>query len=307
MHINFLENHQIDKSKWDFNLSLCPDKDIYGCAWYLDIICPNWKAIVLNDYDIFFPVFEKKKFFLKYLLQPVFVQQISIYSKNEVASKIINDIFDLLQRKYLFIYLHIRNNIVNKVNTENVYLKERANYVIDLNNDYSKVYRNYNENTKRNIKKAEKNSIVIKINSENPEALLKFWKKYLQEKVALKNYYYNRIYLLLKKGIEKSSVMNYVAYNEEGKIIAFSSFFYEFNKVYYLFACSNDEGKEKRAMFKIIDSFLKNNSGKNLLLSFEGSVIENIARFFKGFGAVNEVYFSYFWTKFSLLKNIIKQ
>ena len=44
-------------------------------------------------------------------------------------------------------------------------------------------------------------------------------------------------------------------------------------------------------MFMIINELIKENAGKDILLDFEGSQIEGIARFYKGFGAINQPYY----------------
>ena len=45
-------------------------------------------------------------------------------------------------------------------------------------------------------------------------------------------------------------------------------------------------------MFKIIDHQLNNISGKDLILDFEGSEIEGIARFYRGFGTKTMTYYN---------------
>jgi hypothetical protein len=45
-------------------------------------------------------------------------------------------------------------------------------------------------------------------------------------------------------------------------------------------------------MFLLIDEFIKKYSEKNLILDFEGSNMEGIARFYQGFGATDCEYLS---------------
>ena len=40
----------------------------------------------------------------------------------------------------------------------------------------------------------------------------------------------------------------------------------------------------------LIDRFIFNNAGKNLLLDFEGSDLRNLAYFYSSFGSVHEAY-----------------
>ncbi len=63
------------------------------------------------------------------------------------------------------------------------------------------------------------------------------------------------------------------------------------DRICYLFSASSIIGMEKRAAFGIVNDVIKEFSGKGLVLDFEGSMDENISRFFKGFGAIPENYY----------------
>ena len=47
--IQYLLNHQIDKTKWDATIAECGN--IYAFSWYLDIVHPQWEALVEDDYQ----------------------------------------------------------------------------------------------------------------------------------------------------------------------------------------------------------------------------------------------------------------
>jgi hypothetical protein len=61
---------------------------------------------------------------------------------------------------------------------------------------------------------------------------------------------------------------------------------------YYLAPALNEEGRESRAMFYLIDRYIHLNAGIQLTLDFEGSDIETVARFYQGFGAAPSTYSS---------------
>ena len=55
-------------------------------------------------------------------------------------------------------------------------------------------------------------------------------------------------------------------------------------------AVTNKEGLKSKANFLLVDTFIKNNSNAGIILDFEGSNIEGIARFYAGFGAKKTTY-----------------
>jgi hypothetical protein len=61
-------------------------------------------------------------------------------------------------------------------------------------------------------------------------------------------------------------------------------------RIHYLLSVSTATGKEFSAMFSLIDRFIQRHAGKDLDLDFEGSNLEPLARFFRGFGAQAQGY-----------------
>jgi hypothetical protein len=58
------------------------------------------------------------------------------------------------------------------------------------------------------------------------------------------------------------------------------------------FICeSSKKGKELSAMFALINNVVKTRSNSPYLLDFEGSKIEGVARFYRGFGSEAQPYF----------------
>ena len=64
------------------------------------------------------------------------------------------------------------------------------------------------------------------------------------------------------------------------------------NRVTLLVSSSNNEGKEKSAMFLIIDHILQKYAGNHFIFDFEGGNVSGLAQFFSGFGAKSVNYFT---------------
>ena len=70
--IRYLKNHQIDRDKWDGCIQTSVQKSVYGCSWYLDVICSNWDALVEDDYVSVMPVTKNSKYLMNYIYPPFF-------------------------------------------------------------------------------------------------------------------------------------------------------------------------------------------------------------------------------------------
>jgi hypothetical protein len=78
--------------------------------------------------------------------------------------------------------------------------------------------------------------------------------------------------------------------NEKDELIAAAAWVIFNKSAYYFTSASNEEGKEKFAMFMIVNNFVKQHANSDLTIDFEGSMLEGIARFYRGFNAIQEPY-----------------
>ena len=77
---------------------------------------------------------------------------------------------------------------------------------------------------------------------------------------------------------------------EGAHLMAAAAFAFSEQRGIFLLSVSSEAGKEHRAMFMVVDRFIRIYAGKLAKLDFEGSNIPSIARFFRGFGARPQVY-----------------
>ena len=287
MKIKYLQHNEIDKIKWDKCIIHSYNGIIYAFSWYLDVISKNWEALIVGDYDMIFPIIPGKKFGINYLYQPLFLQQLGVFSYQKLNSDVVEKFLDAIPKKYKFYEINL--NTFNKISSAKYQTTQRVTYEIDLICPYESLIKKYSTNTKRNIKKAKKNNLQI-FKKLPVKEFIDFKQK--NSIVKLKEEDYSVLRNIISISIFYTVGELYGVYNSENKLCAAAFFIKSHNKVIYLVSVSSEEGKQKRAMFFLIDSFIKKNSQKNLTLDFEGSNIESIARFFKGFGA-NPCYYQF--------------
>ena len=289
--IKYLTYNEIDKQRWDDCISNAFNGIIYAYSWYLDIVCPSWEALVEDDYERVFPLTVGKKSGVNYLFQPFFTQQLGVFSKNKLNEKIIEDFIENIPCKYKFAEINL--NTFNKLSSEKYTIFPKLTHELDLIPKYETTYNHYSENTKRNIKLAINSGVTISTRSDADEIIRIFRENKGKEIIALKE----KEYLILKKLIEfclhKKIAHIRAATGNNGKLCAGAVFVESNNKVIFLFSATNAEAKSSGAMSFLIDSFIKENSQRNLTLDFEGSNDPNLARFYKSFGAKECIYFQY--------------
>lgn len=286
MEIKIINRENIDIIKWNQCIDNAKNGFVYAYSWFLDVTAKKkWRAIVLGDYEFVMPFAENKKYFIKYIYQPFFTQQLGVFSEKEIISEIVDIFLQELLKSYKFINTNL--NYVCKTNT--VTLQIRDNFELKLRDIYDVLYTNFSKNAKTYLKKAEKNSLQITHDITINDIIQL---KRNKENINLNNENLDLLEQLLTTITKNTKFEIYGAKNQKDDLISASFYVLSHNKAYYIFSESNEEGRAKFASFFLINQFIKEHAGQNLILDFEGSMIPGVARFFKGWGAKNNPYYN---------------
>ena len=286
MDIQYIPNKKINFRKWDECIQNSINGNVYAFSWYLGIVSEGWDALVLNDYETVMPITHHKKMGVSYIMQPLFTQQLGIFSMRNISPEIILDFINSIPVKYKFIQINL--NKFNFLTNTEIEQKKNQNYELDLILPHEQTVKKYSENTRRNISKAIQKKLVAVSNICSVNEFIQLIKNNIELKAEnLSSEKYRDIQKIINLSVQNQRGEIMSVHDEENNLLAAVFFIFSHKKAYYLFAASTEEGKEKRAMFLLVDEFIKKYSEKNLTLDFEGSNIEGLSRFYKGFGATD--------------------
>lgn len=281
--IFYLEHRELDKQLWDRCIDNADNGLIYAYSFYLDQMADCWDALVLGNYEAVMPLPWRKKFFVCYLYQPFLIAQLGVFGK-KISAALLQNFLEKVP--YKFKYWDLSFNYQNIFAIPEFNLFERTNYVLNLNLSYAVLYKNYRENSKRNIKKAMQNGCfaATDIGVEEVIELAKQQTKVITE-TDFKNFS-----ILYKKLKDKGSAKAYGIHSRQNQLLASAVFLFSNKRAYYILVGNHPDGRITGASHALIDSFIKEHAEQNLLLDFEGSDIRNLAFFYSGFGATEEKY-----------------
>ncbi len=280
MKISYVKHNDIDFSKWDDCINHSLNGIVYAYSWYLNIVAGEWDALIGDDYRAVFPLVKGKKYGVLYLYQPLFTQQLGVFSPIRIDSQIIKSFLDSIPKK--FQYQIINFNTYNYLENVEGEVFERVTYQFDLIQPYFDLSSNYNDNTKRNISKSI--AMGVSVNKMLSVAdYIHFKRQNLI--VPLKGDPIERLNRIMLQALEKGVGEIYAAFTDQRELCAAAFFIRSNEKVIYLSAASNELGRTNRAMFTLVDQFINDYSESHLVLDFEGSSIVSVARFYAGFGA----------------------
>ena len=273
MEIIHLRHSEIDFERWDKAIASSQNELIYAYSWYLNCVSPGWEALISGSYEYIMPLPVKKRYGFSYVVQPALTQQCGIFSSNFLSNETVEQFIGAIP------YISYELNL-NESNLAYKYPK-RPNLILELDSPYKRLYSNFSSNTKRNIIKANSFSLTTDLDLSVNDFLRFYYnheKNYsLPDKKIVEN--------LINKATELGKIRIFGVRNSANEIISVLGLLISDDRLIYLLPSSNIEGKDKSAMFLLLNEIIKNNAQSNRVLDFEGSAIEGVARFYKGFGA----------------------
>jgi hypothetical protein len=283
--IQYLRRTAIDTAKWDACIAAAPNGLIYAYVHYLDALCQQWDALVMGDYEQVMPLPFKQKMGIAYIYQPPFTAALGVFGKHITPESVnafiaaIPDTFKLVE------YPLNRGNYFPGL----AHCQDRVNYVLSLQSDYETLYKGYRENNRRNIKKALQLGCRAEKNIPLADVLaLAIPQLKSLSNLQAKDYAnFTRLYDTLATNNEACT---YGVYDPQGAPTASCVFFFSPGRAYYILVGNHPNGKTIGASHALIDAFIKDHAGRDMVLDFEGSDIRNLAFFYSGFGAQEELY-----------------
>ena len=279
--IHYVKREDLEVAKYNDCIENSIQSRIYAFSWYLDIVADNWDVLVLNDYEAVMPVPWKQKYFIKYVTQPFFCQQLGVFSKHEISNEVIRNFIKEIPNKFFRISLQL--NAENSIDSER--LVKKNNYVLALNKTSEVLIAGFSNNRKRDLKKAISSSLII----DEDISVKEFFKFYL-----LNDKYYdkhNSIKNVLENILQiKNGSLKLYGIRSNGVLISCVLLLDDMKRVTYLVPVHNNLSKKNGAMTLLITTIIKKYQNSDYILDFEGSMVKGVASFYKSFGAEKEVY-----------------
>jgi len=285
--VNYLEYDEIDTDKWDGCLASAPNALVYAQSWYLDKLCQEWDALVIGDYQYVMPLTFRKKFGIRYLYQPFYCQQLGIFPTP--TKEVTEAFFRAAIQHFSFAQIHLnaQNLPINDMQVE-----VRYNLLLNLNEPYREILANFSQHTLRKLKQSSHNRLNF-INGLAVKDYLEF--KRANSKVKLKEQDLISLKQLLTFSLSRNLGELYGVFDRTNELCAAAFFVRHQNRVTFINAATSQLGRDLAAMYFLLDHFIHLHAGKEYILDFEGSMIDGVARMYKGFGATPETYYYLAW------------
>jgi hypothetical protein len=282
-NISYVKHKDIDKEKWNACIDSAPNGLIYAYSFYLDIMSENWDALIMNDYEAVMPLTWNKKFGILYLHQPAFTQQLGIFGNVDFNNTLTEQF--LQKAVEIFSFAEINLNYANEYHKT---AARKCNLILSLHQPFDVIRKSFRKDL---ITKAKNNQLLYEASDNIEEAIQSFKNNYSDKLSHLSEKNYEdllQLCILLKS---KDQILIRKAILPNGNPLTISIFFKDNKRIYYILSATLPGARVYDANAFLLHELIKEFSGQNLILDFEGSDIPSIHFFFSKFNPVEQPYF----------------
>lgn len=265
-------------------------------------MCKNWDALIADDYSFVMPLTWNKKFGIFYLYQPFFAASLGIFG-NDISREIVKTFLDNIPVKFKYWDFYLNKSNLFSIAGYDLY--ERRNYILDLHKSYEEINSSYSKSHLRNIKRANDLGNIVQKNIPLQD-VIKLAKEQSKGFSPVTEKDYENFSSLFSILAQKNNAVTYGVWSSQQQLVASCAYFFCRKRVYYILVGNHPNGRTSGASHLMIDHFIKEHAGKNLLLDFEGSDIKNLAWFYSSFGADEEIYAGIKMNRLSPLAKLFK-
>jgi hypothetical protein len=286
--IRFLQRHEIENAKWDQCVLKAPNGWLYARTFYLDGM-GDWGGLILDDYEYIMPLPWRKKWGFDYIYPPAFSGQLGIISEKNITATIVKQFIESIPDSFKLCDL-MMNELNPSFSSENIVSIQRTNYVIPLKDGYDTVSAAFNDDAKKNIRRAKANSLILEENVSMQAVITMYKQAYGNKNKHISGRDYLKFDALAQRCIQLKLGFTVGVKNPENELVATAFFGIDEKRIYYLLGAPSLAGRKLGAVHFLINEIIRKFSGERLLFDFEGSDILSVSQFYLKFGPVVKHY-----------------
>lgn len=286
--ISILPASAIDAHAWDHCVANDPYGLIYSRYHFLQTLCDQWHGLVLGQYDAVMPIPWRRKWLIRYAYQPAFIQQLGLTGHYSPAD------FPYIQkaiRKFVRLgdsTLHHGNAaLANSLS----HTHPRNNFVLPLQKDFGQIRSGFAPLLLKNIERASRKS-------------LQYRKEYKLETILTqsRSLYGSRI--KQRRAKDEAALLQYCIHHPhdclsrvvlapDGELLASALLVQDDRRLYHLINNTTEKGRAMLANHWLMHELIREYSGSNRILDFEGSMLPGVEQFYRQFGVTTEIYYQW--------------
>lgn len=294
MPVLYLKHHNIDRTLWDAVVGQSRQRQVYAMSWYLDVVSPGWEAVVELDavgaYITVMPVPWRSRLGIRYIQQPLFCQQLGIYSLAEsIAEATYRDFVREIYRRFRYVsgYNFNTTNQLPASLPPKVQASQTLTLYLPLDKPYEALHQGYTRDRKMNLRRAQKAGLTID-ESEDMEPIIQFFREETADRIygGVAEEAYTMLRQLHQVLQEKGIARLCYTTDSQGRKNSGCLFIIWGGHIVYIFNAAPQHGRKQNGRTLMIDRMIRQYAGQEMLFDFEspGEREPDILHFYKSFG-----------------------
>ena len=280
--IRFLKHSEIDPEKWNQAVRNSLSSNVLAEYELLNLLTDGdtWHALVENDYEAVMPLPTRKKGVLKYVYTPFFLPQMGLFSEHEITPQKVADFLYEISRHYV-----LADVLMNEKTESGHGDHEFVSHSLSLNLAYNELYSQFHENTRRNIKAAQKQQVRVTVQEEKIADIIALFRtnKGSEEAVHFRENDYARLQHVADYLLKHNLLEVYGVRTMQNELAAGALFVKDGKRRWFWFSGRDNQLSESKPMFLLLDTYIRDHAESDLYLDFNGSSNPNVARLYQGF------------------------
>jgi hypothetical protein len=283
--IRFCRHDEIDRARWDSCVEASLAATLFASFDFLSVANPDWAALIEDDYMAVMPLPWRRKHWLQYVYNPFYYTRLGIFSARPVTCELVTEFLQAVPRSFVSIDLNLNESVPGEAAVPDGHLK--VSYRLDLNRPYEAICKGYGSNHKRNIKAARAFEPVIdeSITSEEVIALYRGSRRGSGKSVRMQDVDYAIFLKVCEIAKERGLADVWGVRDSDGTLLAGAVFLRDHGRVWFWASGREEERADRKAMFFLMNEYIRRHANQQLGLDFNGSSTESVARFYAGFGS----------------------
>ena len=284
--IRYVKHQDIDPQRWDNAVKNSANSSVFGTYDMLGILSGErcWDAVIEDNYVRVMPLPHRSKLGVPYIYTPFFFPRLGIFSKTKTDAETTLKFFNTIPSRFLQVDLIFNTlNETSKLPENQIQL---VSHQLELQVGYDALYARFSQNTRRNIKSAEKHFLTLENNPDLvSEIILLFQNNRGKDgNVHFKETDYHNLNLAAQYLLKQDCLEVVGVRDGAQNLIAGALLVRDGQRVWFWFSGRDERAADSKPMFFLLNEFLKEKAGMDLILDFNGSINENVARLYRGFG-----------------------
>lgn len=288
-----LSRTQIDAQRWNDHIQQSPQCVIYALSWYLDIVCPDWEALIWPsdaEYAVVMPLPVRHRLGLRILYRPLFCQYLGIFSKQELTSGQCRAFLTAVAESFSYISAYAFNPENYPVlfalgECQGFRFNTLQTHWLDLTPTYHMLHAGYSKDRQANLKRGTKEHWTV-TQSDDFEPLIGL---FIANHAPSIGRIHKCAYELLREigkrcRAEDAGTLIYAGL--DGKVHAGVLITHYGGRAIYLFNAADKKGRKGCARTVLLDGWFRSHAGTRHIFDFESPGIDCIVSHYRGYGAL---------------------